>query len=342
MKHTPLPCPQDNHEIEIRSSEPSIESAAIRKAKEAKMTEIENSKYCITVSDTLRGAHPLVSESRKLLESAERDEEGFLKRIGGCLHLHVSKKNLHRALLLMDAMIKALEEHGFPVSIAGCTTQTQVLGVTVKFGVFETLVDLKEEVDEPQDLKGDYRFHHSSYRFKKVPSGQMCFRIDPDETYYWRYGSGVRGKWADSEKRRLEDHLGGVLEGFLKVAAIKRDAELKAAEEKRRREEAQKQWEEQERRRAEMWEKIQTEQHRVDHLLSDAEYWRRSSLLREYIEAVRTSTRAKELSTEERSEANEWVRWAAEQADRLDPLKPSPPSILDDQDKYRPPHESKR
>ena len=101
-KRTPLPCPQNNHKIEIRPYEPAIEMPAIRKAKEAKMSEIENSKLRITVSDTLRSAHPLVSETRKLLESAERDQDGFLKRTDGCLHIHVSKKSLHRALLLMD------------------------------------------------------------------------------------------------------------------------------------------------------------------------------------------------------------------------------------------------
>ena len=203
-------------------------------------------------------------------------------------------------------------------------------------------MDLKEEDDGPQDLTGEYRFHHSSYRFKKTPSGQLCFRIDPDESYYWHYGTGIRRKWADGAKRRLEDHLVAVLEGFLKVAALKRDAELKAAEEKRRREEAQKQWEEQERRRAEMGEKVQTEQRRVDRLLSDAEDWRRSSLLREYIEAARMSSLAKDLSTEEQSETNAWILWALQQADRLDPLRPSPPSIVDDKDKYRPPQESRR
>ena len=126
------------------------------------------------------------------------------------------------------------------------------------------------------------------------------------------------------------------------MAAVKRDAELKAAEEKRRREEAQKQWEEQERRRAEMWEKVQAEQRRVSRLLSDADDWRQSGLLREYIEAVKMSAQAKELSTEEQSETNAWIRWASEQADRLDPLRPSSPSVLDDQDKYRPPQEFRR
>ena len=50
------------------------------------MSEVESKKHHIIFSDTLRGAHSLVSETRKSLESAERDEEGFLKRsVEGCL-----------------------------------------------------------------------------------------------------------------------------------------------------------------------------------------------------------------------------------------------------------------
>ena len=307
------------------------------------MSEIENEKHHITVSETLRGAHPLVSATRQSLESAERDEEGFPKRSAdGCLHVHVSKKSLHRALLIMDALIKELEERSFPVRVKGGATETEILGVTLKFGVFESLEDLKEEASEPPDLKGEYRFHHSAYRFKKVPSGHLCFRIDPDQTYYWGYGSGLRRRWADGKTRRLEDQLESVFEGLLKCATVRRDAELKAAEEKRQREEAQRQWQEQERRRADMWEKIQAEQRRVNKVLADAENWRRSSLLRDYIEAVRASTLAKGLTANEQCETNEWIRWAAEQAERLDPLKPNPPSILDDQDKYHPAHEARR
>ena len=47
------------------------------------------------------------------------------------------------------------------------------------------------------------------------------------------------------------------------------------------------------------------------------------------------AARGKDISGD--SELGKWLVWATAQADRLDPLKESPPSILDDEAKYKEP-----
>ena len=71
---------------------------------------------------------------------------------------------------------------------------------------------------------------------------------------------------------------------------------------------------------------IADEQQRVDDLLRDAENWKRSQVLREYINAVRQVCATVEEAIAPGSELAQWLDWAEAQAARLDPLVDGPPS----------------
>jgi hypothetical protein len=89
--------------------------------------------------------------------------------------------------------------------------------------------------------------------------------------------------------------------------------------------------EEERRKRAELRRMYLEEEARVGKLISEAENWKRSQILREYIEEIEKYATSVELSFSLDKPLTEWLKWAHDQACRLDPLSPSPPSILDEE-----------
>lgn len=84
---------------------------------------------------------------------------------------------------------------------------------------------------------------------------------------------------------------------------------------KREEEEAEARLKAKERAEREERERIAAEENaRRDGLLTEAKDWRSARLIREYVEARRTSEAAQV------PEFEKWARWALEQADRMDPL----------------------
>lgn len=312
----------------------------VGKERDDYVEEITKTTETVPVPETLRGAHPLVSQTLHAIERGERDQDGILRRPKQCLDVHVSKGSLHRALRIMDGLLKVLEARGYRVRITDSEpseTLVELMGVTIPFRVSESLTSRQDEKGPDDSLDGRYQFRHSAFRSTIVPSGALALRIEQGHPYYWKEEEGLRRTWADGKRQRLEYCLAKFLDGIVKAATAKRDGKLRVEEENRQRTEARRRQEENERLRAAMWEKVQAEQARVDRLLAEAVNWQRSAVLRDYIGAVRHAAMARGECVDEQSELGKWLKWADEQAERLDPLRPSPPSILDDQEKYQPP-----
>ena len=191
---TPLPNPADDCSIELR--EPNVDKVRLSPhAKEIRdMTEVEKQKQLrIEVAESLRGSHPLVSEANQQLQSAKTDERGLISHFDGLvLNVCVSRTGLRRSLLIMDALLKALEQQGCSVA-AGPTVE--ILGIRLGFEIRESLRTEKEEPKE-HDLDGRYSFGHSRFNQKKVPSGLLTIEIHAES--YWSYGS--RHTWRDTPK----------------------------------------------------------------------------------------------------------------------------------------------
>ena len=82
----------------------------------------------IAVAESLRGAHELVSRANQELQEARADSRGILPSTEkSTLELRVSKGTLRRALLITDALLKALENRGYvvkPGPTAECRAST--------------------------------------------------------------------------------------------------------------------------------------------------------------------------------------------------------------------------
>lgn len=197
---TPLPNPDKDYQITIA---PYV-MPDLQEARDSTLEEIAAAPDSIQVPTTLRGAHPLVSETLHALEHAERDPDGILRKPKqNCLDLHVSKSALHRALCIFDAIVKAFETKGYRVRIVDATetepsqTIVELLDVAVPFRVIESLEPRHVEKQPDENLSGRYQFQHStSFRSLMVPSGALSLRIEHGyPRYYWQEEQNLRRTW---------------------------------------------------------------------------------------------------------------------------------------------------
>jgi hypothetical protein len=316
-----LPHPEEELKIELRDPadcrivSPELQNEVVQKISEEKQSELK-----IEVADHLRGSHSLVSQANQELQTAKTNENNLIilpeKAV---LDIHVSKGCLRRSLLIMDALLKGLEQRGYQVS-AGPTVE--ILGIAVRFGISEPLQTIREEADEA-DLNGSYSFMHSRFTRKLSPSGKLVLRIDG-------WADGCRQTWRDGGKHPLEDRLNSFVSGLIEHAARQKERQIERERKAQAEREAQQRRQEEAKRRAKKRALIKAERVRVDALIEKSTQWQQSQNLRRYIEAEKQKYLASHTAIELESEFSRWLEWAVRQADRLDPFVESPPSILDE------------
>lgn len=113
----PLPASEQAESIELRdNSNGQYASARPDKA----VTDLIDSERVpenkIEVADTLRGAHPLVTQANQELQGVSTSRNGIIELpVNACLSVKVSKSSVRRALLIVDAILKATIQRGYEV-----------------------------------------------------------------------------------------------------------------------------------------------------------------------------------------------------------------------------------
>jgi len=160
LKRIPLPSGKREEMIEINANQFRTTNAKITKAKQQRIQ--------VVVPKTLRSPHPLVKDAVEKMELCEPNSIGILEPPGkNCLDIRVSRKTLRRALRIMDALIKALDERGYRPAVSDGSTEVEIDGVTLQFGISE---DLKSERKPARDydIDGYYQFGHSRFDYVRV------------------------------------------------------------------------------------------------------------------------------------------------------------------------------
>jgi len=231
---TPLPERDNDVEIAIRDSLRG-DSASLHLGKSIlHQVETERTKETrIELSDSLRGAHELVRRANQELQSACTNEHNIIVcPDNSMLNVVTSKASLRRALLIMDALLKALERRDYEVSSGPTVT---IFETSVRFGITESL-EARREPCEDHNLDGAYEFGHNRFNERRQPSGRLSLEIQEGAPYW---ASGCRRTWRDTKTKRLEDRLSSFMAGLITMAArIKehneeqeREAELRRQEE---------------------------------------------------------------------------------------------------------------
>ena len=165
----------------------------------------------VTVPDRLTSPHLLVSNTLIALKSCTPDRDGILRpRSAQCLDVSVSRNVIGRAMRVMDALLKALQKHGYPASIVERDrkrlTCVQVLGETIEIQLRE-LFDRREKQFTAAEKKERERssWLRDKVEYEYSPSGRLTLNI-------LNYLSeGCRRVWSDGKKQRLEARLDSVI-----------------------------------------------------------------------------------------------------------------------------------
>ncbi len=324
----PLPPFDGNVRVEIKPTKiifpPASADPEQLKEAEARITFESLPENRIKVPERLTSPHPLIEKTRTA-KNLSGGPQGGRNRSGvdECLNVYVSKEHLGRALRIMDALLKALDSRGFKVAFSRKhygnnepITTVSVLGVVHEFGLTEAFTRVRH-VPPPRDSKKKEPVwtYHPPYDF--LPSGLFTLSISG------YVGEGYQGSWADGKKQRLEDCLNDFI-----IVLIKRSVADRARALERQRQENERL--ELARRRVEEEKRREEEKKRLQNLVSEAQSWKQSQLIREYVAAVRAKVIERNIEIVPGGEIDQWITWANQQADRLDPLAKSPPSILDE------------
>ena len=265
----------------------------------------------VEVRGEIRSPHPLVSRLRQELGALTR--YGLeLRAIRGDGHavLKVGKGNEKRALLILDAVFKALVARGHEVRFGEryasgrqYALEAIIAGRNVEFWLAERLE--QSEYVETSEEKARRITYGSSWapKFDQSPSGLLVLEADSP----WR--AHLRHRWRDSEQQRLEERLGEFVLGIEAIAAawVENDLRLREEEETRARDE---------RDRLAAAARAAHLQTLEEDLVNMAEAADQAEKVRRFLERVGASVAAVQRS----DEFVLWFQWAMGYAEKLDPL----------------------
>jgi hypothetical protein len=204
----------DTYEIRVDESEkpqPIFGSEAIQL-----ISHVDSWKE-IKTPQKLRAPHPLVGETRDSFARSEPDKYGrfrpWKKRY---LDIRVTHKSLNRALRIMDALIKKIEELGFEIIVEegyhSTTTKVKIFGEEVSFFLFEKVLQVDHVLTEKEkkDLE-KYPSLSLAPKWDYQSTGLLKLEIDS-------WGSnGVQKRWSDRKTTTVETKL----KDFIRLRAPK-------------------------------------------------------------------------------------------------------------------------
>ncbi len=303
----PVPLPRiDDRLLEsitfhkMEESEMIPESAEIH-AKAA----AEKSAKTITVPSRTGPLHPLVSRTKAAMAEAHANYKGMVSPSGkACLGITVGKNSVLRAIRIMNALVRALEARGFPVT-AGQDDKKAVTVVTIQGEQVSFRLEETQTMKKRERKPGDTYFH-DGYDYE--PSGKLMLIIT---NLNW---SGTRQRWRDTKKLRIENRLNSFIGGL--VAATE-TLKIKRLEHERR----EREWAEERLRRAEA-ERLRFEEEKktkqLDRVVAN---WQKSQVIRSFCDAVGQRIPGGGNAIKPDSELGKWLAWARTRADELDPIR---------------------
>ena len=262
----------------------------------------------ILVPDTLEGGHPIVVRTVRALERAKPDHRGVISsNAKGVLAIEVSPASKTRALLLLNALVNALEERGHTVS-SGSEQKPKTL---LEVGGESLSLSLKEHIEQREHqktLEEQRKEERSGWtyipRYDYEPSGLLRFKIEGMS------GTGTRQTWSDTPRAKLEKKLGHVVAGIETAAAFEHERQLRWAAQRER-------WERERQEREAERRRIEEEERAAKQIRELAREWKESNEVRDFLQAIERAVPASART----AGFENWLARAYGIADKLDPVK---------------------
>jgi hypothetical protein len=268
----------------------------------------------IGVPEALRRPHRLVTATREAFSGVKPDETGRLqiRPRAGVAYVHVSRDQLRRALLILQAILAEAERRGWEVK-ANEGGYGDKAGVGIALAGHTYTVSVTEMTDripltDPElarwNRENKWRLSWTKpLTHRQVANGRLKLSLPS------RY-DGARCNWTEGPRGALETKLSSFFAELERRAEddVWRDAERARAAEARRRAE-------EERRERQRLARI--EQARIARLHEEVGAWRLARDVGEYIEELRE--RLAELEEDESARITAWCDWAEAWSERADP-----------------------
>ncbi|HET9954371.1 MAG TPA: hypothetical protein VFQ61_07700 [Polyangiaceae bacterium] len=176
----------------------------------------------VSVGDGLSRPHPVVKQIRGQMRPLRPDEHGMSGVRGdGHAVFKVGKETERRGLLLLDALFKALTARGHQVELRNrsevgrgrCALLVTINREPVEFWLVEH-ADRSAHVPTAKELEDQAKSGwRTPQKYDFTASGRLAFEAT------WTQAEGLRRRWSDGPKQRLEHLLGDVVVGLEAIAA---------------------------------------------------------------------------------------------------------------------------
>jgi hypothetical protein len=252
-------------------------------------------KNRIEVSKTLRGMHPLVRQTRDVWKRRRARDYSYGENLPPTLDIRVSNDSRRRALLIMNALLKAIEKRGFPTEIASGRkhpTVVKVQGEDIEIRLYE----LKKKVGrEPTEWERKFSWSNREH-YDLEYTGRLKLEIT---TWHAR---GGRRSWTDGKIQRLDNRLNNF------VVALVATAE-KAKTWRKKREELDRKAELERQARLEQQRLQELEEKRAKELKRQVKVWEFRRRARDYVSEVRERGTSSAPPTGPGLDPDEWLEW---------------------------------
>ena len=303
----PLPKPGWPNSVTVTRSPPVIPISTSSLAVAACIQSLAAGDARLQVATDMRNLHPAVWPKRGTSNEADASDAGTLP-------IKVEKQHRRRAVLLLDALAKALETQGYPVTAAGATIEGQLVPMSIGERTDKVLhVATAKELSD----KRTYGFRIPTW--DHVPNGRLVIH---SECYVW-WRQDLRKRWSDGRTSRLEDELSHVLLGLVALGvALKQKADERQVEANRHAE--------LERQRLERERQGRIAAARRRDIVERAAALDQANAVRRLIDAVQGQAAARDGNLDE--DITAWLARAEEVADGLDPLTGGLKQLMADHD----------
>ena len=271
------------------------------------------------------GGHPLITAHRALLSR----EDGHVREVmakEACLAVLVSPPFFDRALAILQRVFEAFEKSGYQPEVLPPRTErwqqgymhpipsrtgVRIHGVFVAFEVSEVVSWVKlppPPAPPPVPRRGRPKAHPEPVPepepvYEKV-SALMLEIVEPSE-------DGIRKRWKDTGKRRLEDALDGFLRSAMAFAEHKHTEQEEKERKRCEEEEAHRRAVEEAAHHAE----LAARRYDLESRILDVQEAR---AIRSFLELVRADAETRGIAGEEATTLETWQDWALDLAERLE------------------------
>jgi len=254
----------------------------------------------IPVPGYLEDPHRLTQKTLTALTKGKADERGvILPRHKICLDMQISKSSIERACLIMDTLVKALENRDYKIVVSkDRKTIVMVEDESIEIGMDEK-IERHDHVPNKDEIR---RYGHRDWLIPKYdyqPTSKLILRIRNP-------AHGARQQWSDGKRQKLEDCLGKFLAGLKFMAVRKKEIREERAQ-------WQREWEEEQRRLQEMRRLALIEKKKTEKLTQDASNWMLACQIRSYLHEL-------EKMQSDVNGLSDWIAWARDYVNQLDPL----------------------